>query len=144
MFSLFLRSSLRFVNTYLNNQLITAHLLGKHDEIFPSCSNTHELVTCTQSQRVCLVHSGEEAFSDAVLQVFLFLLLLLSIRALQRRSYQSADAPPTTGDPLITSHTTWTGLLHNSTHTHTVPHKLISSQNKPLFTKPMSLIASKD
>lgn len=40
--------------------------------------------------------------------------------------YQRGDAPPTTGDPLITSHTSWTGLrqntlaLHKSSFTHTI------------------------
>lgn len=33
--------------------------------------------------------------------------------------YQPGDAPPTAGDPLITSHTTWTGLRHNTL----LPHK---------------------
>lgn len=45
--------------------------------------------------------------SDGILQVSL---LLLNINPLQTAVIR--DAPPTAGDPLITSHPTWTGLLH--------------------------------
>lgn len=76
--------------------------------------------------------STEEAppvmYYDGVPQVSL--LLLLSISPEQGAVISPGDAPPTTGDPLISSHTTWTGRPANTLRTS----ECTDGEHRPEYT----------